>query len=93
MFGEGRTLKHFDVLILKKINPMDQFATLSDSQASPLIRKQEKASYSPFLMNIDSLVNNAFFLSTSQRNPYKLASTKRKNEVTTTRQDLNVVAK
>jgi hypothetical protein len=35
-------------------------------------------------MNIDSLVNNAFFLSTSQRNPYKLASTKRKNEVTTT---------
>ena len=31
LFGEGRTLKHFDVLILKKINPMDQFTTLSDS--------------------------------------------------------------
>jgi len=39
LFGEGRTLKQFDVLILKKINPMDQFTTLSDSQASPHIRK------------------------------------------------------
>jgi hypothetical protein len=44
-------------------------------------------------MNIDSLVNNAFFLSTNQRNPYKFASAKRKNDDNNFRQDLNVVAK
>jgi len=65
VFGEGRTPKHFDVLILKKINPMDQFTTLNESNASPLNRKQESATHSPFLINIDSLVNNAFFLSTN----------------------------
>jgi len=31
-------------------------------------------------MNIDSLVNNAFFLSTSQRNPYKGVSTIRQKQ-------------
>lgn len=39
---------------------------------------QKTASFSPFLMNIDSLVSNAFFLSTNQRNPYKLASSRKK---------------
>ena len=29
-------------------------------------------------MNVDSLVNNAFFVSTSQRNPYKVVSQKRR---------------
>lgn len=31
-------------------------------------------------MNVDSLVNNAFFVSTSQRNPYKVVSQKRKKD-------------
>jgi len=51
------------------------------------------ATHSPFLINIDSLVNNAFFLSTNQRNPYKLASKKRKIDDPDVKQDLNVVAK
>lgn len=66
---------------------------MSEGQASAQLKKQEIPTFSPFLMNIDSLVNNAFFLSTSQRNPYKLASNKRKNDVTATKEDLKVIAK